>query len=418
MKAMSKLIKLTLIALLTVLSCHREPVTPEPYHFSITEVDHFEPYVTPKTLSLQKEALVTATVSPTIVAGGVNDVITITGSNFGTEKGRLRFGNGGYASNYHILEWTDVKIVSVVPRNSYSGPVDIRTYDNSTSLGATNTLTVKYNLDIGVTHHTPVNGNIWERASQVYGEIVWHPKTGTSSTLIAKFQTALDRWKCATGINWRVGSPMDVNLNPPSGSTQTHFAFGNGSSAGAAHEQTFYQQCEDGSLYVSGSNIVFDGAESESVVLHEIGHALGHGHINNSGSCMVPTAGSKISTWDAEGGADVMSWSNNVGVSCQVPISYSDCIILHTYYEDLDGDGYGSNNTVQSETKPSGYSSTGGDCNDSDPNINPSATDIPCNGIDENCNGKDARYKGCKSGDGGGGKPDKPDNPNKPPKNR
>lgn len=61
-----------------------------------------------------------------------------------------------------------------------------------------------------------------------------------------------------------------------------------------------------------------------------------------------------------------------------------------TFYVDADGDGYGdSNQPVEScvDTAPAGYVAVGGDCNDRNPAINPGQPELPCNGIDENCNG-------------------------------
>lgn len=60
------------------------------------------------------------------------------------------------------------------------------------------------------------------------------------------------------------------------------------------------------------------------------------------------------------------------------------------FYVDADGDGYG--NTAKFILSclpdiPAGYTLIGGDCNDNNVNINPGAKEIPCNGIDENCNG-------------------------------
>ncbi|HLT53995.1 MAG TPA: MopE-related protein, partial [Flavobacteriaceae bacterium] len=58
------------------------------------------------------------------------------------------------------------------------------------------------------------------------------------------------------------------------------------------------------------------------------------------------------------------------------------------YYADVDGDEFGdANNTIISCSIPNGYSENALDCDDNDPTINPNATEIPCNGIDENCNG-------------------------------
>ncbi len=60
------------------------------------------------------------------------------------------------------------------------------------------------------------------------------------------------------------------------------------------------------------------------------------------------------------------------------------------FYADADGDGYGNPNvfilSCLNEVPP-GYTLQAGDCNDNNPNVNPAAVEIPCDGIDNNCNG-------------------------------
>lgn len=57
------------------------------------------------------------------------------------------------------------------------------------------------------------------------------------------------------------------------------------------------------------------------------------------------------------------------------------------YYPDNDGDGYGQNlPTPISCADPVGYVLNNDDCDDSNPAINPGATEL-CNGMDDNCNG-------------------------------
>lgn len=61
-----------------------------------------------------------------------------------------------------------------------------------------------------------------------------------------------------------------------------------------------------------------------------------------------------------------------------------------TWYQDLDMDGFGNPLvTIVACTTPIGYVGNALDCDDSNPNINPDAIDIPDNGIDENCDGID-----------------------------
>jgi len=63
---------------------------------------------------------------------------------------------------------------------------------------------------------------------------------------------------------------------------------------------------------------------------------------------------------------------------------------LSTYYKDADGDGYGREEETISvclSAPPEGYAAFEGDCDDANPLIHPGSPEIPCNGIDENCNG-------------------------------
>mgnify|MGYP000847111979 CR=1 FL=1 len=66
-----------------------------------------------------------------------------------------------------------------------------------------------------------------------------------------------------------------------------------------------------------------------------------------------------------------------------------DSVPLSKYFPDLDQDGYGSGNPQYfcSTSIPPFFSSLNGDCDDNNPLVNPSSPEIPCNFIDDNCNG-------------------------------
>lgn len=112
-------------------------------------------------------------------------------------------------------------------------------------------------------------------------------------------------------------------------------------------------------------------------------------------------------TYYADGDLDGYGNPAITTVACSLPIGYvtnsDDCddsnnaigVATTTYYQDSDGDTFGSASaTIVACTQPVGYVSNSLDCNDASNTINPNATDIPDNGIDEDCSGSDASILG------------------------
>ncbi|MFM7730094.1 MAG: MopE-related protein, partial [Flavobacteriales bacterium] len=63
--------------------------------------------------------------------------------------------------------------------------------------------------------------------------------------------------------------------------------------------------------------------------------------------------------------------------------------LLVTFYQDADGDGYGNAAvTTQACSAPTGYVSNNTDCNDSNANVRPNATESCTTSVDDNCNGQ------------------------------
>ncbi|AVR44714.1 hypothetical protein C7S20_05225 [Christiangramia fulva] len=73
------------------------------------------------------------------------------------------------------------------------------------------------------------------------------------------------------------------------------------------------------------------------------------------------------------------------------------CSSPYTYYQDNDGDGFGTSSSIQScnSQAPEGYAEYDGDCNDGDPTIKPSSTDP-----DKDCDPNTVAGGGTNSGGG------------------
>jgi hypothetical protein len=74
--------------------------------------------------------------------------------------------------------------------------------------------------------------------------------------------------------------------------------------------------------------------------------------------------------------------------NCDGTTDESTAADVKTWYQDVDGDGYGTPLASKVQcTQPSGYVSSNTDCNDTDKAVNPGAAEV-CNGKDDDCNGQ------------------------------
>ncbi len=116
----------------------------------------------------------------------------------------------------------------------------------------------------------------------------------------------------------------------------------------------------------------------------------GHGDPNNSTlACSIP-AGHVENDQDCNDNAaninpDADEYCNSIDDDCNGLVDESTSVDQSIWHLDFDGDGTGgSSHSLTQCYAPSGYVSTSDDCDDSDPNRHPNATEI-CDNIDNDC---------------------------------
>jgi len=88
---------------------------------------------------------------------------------------------------------------------------------------------------------------------------------------------------------------------------------------------------------------------------------------------------------------------NEIDDDCDGEIDGATAVGASTWYEDLDGDGYGeATGAIDACEAPSGHVSNDDDCDDTDSSVHPSATET-CDGDDNDCDGStdEAGASGC-----------------------
>ena len=271
--------------------------------------------------------------SPTISSAGTESVLVITGSNFGTTKGKVGFSNadnGGSgfvnALDSQVLTWTNTRITVEIPSEAGTGKIRVTNNDGSL-LTSSDTLFIKYAQANIVSDYVNSGVNVAYKTQLIddngSGGYTWHMTSGFSELTGAKeaLDRALKTWSCETQINWILNESNIITS--PSAQNKANLddfnmlAFDNSTSTNPDDDlpdtvlglrTSYYSACtvtKNGApsldWYVTEFDIIFDDETNwnynsqntnsteydfESVALHELGHCRQMDHIIDTDNVM------------------------------------------------------------------------------------------------------------------------------------
>lgn len=307
----------------------------------------------------QRGGLATITgFSPNPVSGGVQQVLTIDGSGFGATFSGLAnvfFDNpddgpgGSFAgiTSSHVVFWSDSQIQVHVPSGAGTGSFIVREPSGSDAVSPSS-LTVDYALREIVSTNLE---RIFQEDEDDRGGYTFLYSTATANggvdfsgvtDAVARFAESLETWNCAVG--WTAGVDGTTTIAAAANDGANVVAFDNGADAlpgGVLGRATsYYTGCagdwhldeidirfrRDGSgvdwfFGADTGNQLFGEHDFMSVAIHELGHAVQHGHINNSGDVMFwsianGTNRRTLTAANIAGGQDILAYSDGRVSAC------------------------------------------------------------------------------------------------------
>ncbi len=243
---------------------------------------------------------------PPVITAGTGDTLKVIGSGFGTSGPNLSefvsfpdANSGGVPIYYepplaNYLTWTDSLIEVVVPTRAGTGPIKVEA--NSIVMNSVDSLIIPFAIlnandeKIAYLHDdNGTGGRTWTMNVSLFGAAgeTW-------------FASAMDTWKCATGINWEIsGNSSFVGAVASDGIDLVFYGPLSAGVLGVCN--TFSSSCNGVDYYVSEQDIVFSSTTNwyygngnvptnqfdfTSVALHELGHAHLLGHVMDQDDIM------------------------------------------------------------------------------------------------------------------------------------
>ncbi len=246
--------------------------------------------------------------SPIDLTAGTHTQLTIIGSGFGNSRGdgSVQFRNADDGGNTFIepLEsqyksWTDTRIVVEVPTEAGTGRIRVKS--GGLFFTSLQSLTIRFSrtqVEYEGISYSPL------LIDQMAGGYPWRMTEKFNSDSLAKhsFLRAFNRWRCASGVNWFIGSTTAIDVTERDNLNIIRFDETEELPANVLGVcYSYYLACTKGEWYVSEFDIIFDreanwefGPEEpgnnefdfESVAFHELGHGHQLAHVVNQQDVM------------------------------------------------------------------------------------------------------------------------------------
>ncbi len=257
--------------------------------------------------------------SPTSASAGTQTILTINGSNFGTNMGAVSFPNatsGGSsytdALDSQIISWSDSQIQVEIPWQAGTGT--IRVINSSAESGtSTSVLTIPYSVINPSTSTAEYLSTLPDDNGNGGFTFLYHTEFDSSPGK-TYFEEAFELWNCESNINFVFGGTTTIDASIDDDVNVVRFDNGNElpSSTLGRVSATYIGLCGTKGIVKQMDITWNDGAnwyygngtpsltqhDFKTVALHELGHAHQLGHVINSNVVMhyaISTGQSKYS---------------------------------------------------------------------------------------------------------------------------